>query len=80
MKCDHLLAEAIANLENLKPGEKFVVKDLFVGSNWKALSRGDKLHFGRVFKNQVKEGSIPGVQYIGKAANNSAQYEKTEEN
>ena len=56
----------------------FVLKDLFDGIEWSALPRGEKLSFGRFFKNEVIDGRIAGVAYIGKANNNSAQYKRIE--
>ena len=57
-------------------GTHFVVKDLFEGYEWNSLSRGDRLSFGRVFKNAVQSGCVAGVMYEGKRANNSAGYVK----
>lgn len=69
-----LLASISDNLSALEPGTVFFVKGLFVGTDWLALSRGDKLGFGRYFKRQVAMGSVSNVEYVGKADNNSAQY------
>ena len=44
--------------------------------NGKNLPVGDRLGFGKYFKNQVLENAVATVQYIGKAQNNSAQYKK----
>ena len=54
----------------------FVAKDLFEGYEWNGLSRGDKLSFGRTFKNTVTSGGLAGVRYLGKRDNNSAEYMK----
>lgn len=56
----------------------FILRDLFDGIEWSALSKGERLSFGRLFKNEVTNGKIPGVVYIGKADNNSAQYKRIE--
>ena len=61
----------------LKIGYEFVLKDLFEGVDWNSLPRGDKLGFGKYFKNEVKDGRIPNISYAGKAQNNSAKYIKT---
>ena len=55
----------------------FLAKDLFTGAEWNQLQRGEKLSFGKRFKNAVIDGKFPDVVYIGKAPNNSAQYKKT---
>ncbi|MCF0231294.1 MAG: DUF1413 domain-containing protein, partial [Enterococcus sp.] len=36
----------------------------------------EKIMFGKNFKNDVNNGSIPQVRYVGKAQNNSARYIK----
>ena len=59
--------------------KKFKVCDLFPDVKWNTLSRGDKLRFGKLFANAVKDKKIKGVRRIGKAENNSALYEKIEE-
>jgi len=54
----------------------FVLKDLFSGTEWNQLEKGQKLSFGRYFKSAINDGVLANVQYIGKAANNSARYKK----
>lgn len=67
---------AISKTNKLKNGVEFILKDLFDGVQWNKLSVGERLCFGRYFKNEVIEGKIPNVVYIGKAQNNSAKYKK----
>ncbi len=76
MDYNELLAEACARIDNLPAGQVFFVKDLFYGTGWNDLKRGEKLCFGKYFKKAVLTGMILGVQFIGKADNNSAQYMK----
>ena len=66
----------VPKIKQLKSGTVFFVKDLFEGMDWKRLSRGDKLAFGKFFKRKVELEQVPRVQYFGKADNNSAQYIK----
>lgn len=66
----------VPKIKQLRPGTVFFVKDLFEGSEWKQLSRGDKLAFGKFFKRKVELGQVLRVRYCGKADNNSAQYSK----
>lgn len=75
MDYEKLLGRARKNIENLPRGQVFFVKDLFRGTEWSRLSRGEKLGFGKFFKNAVSNQRIPAVQYLGKADNNSAQYQ-----
>ncbi len=69
-------AKALIAIEKIPPGTNFMVKDLFEGIDWNSLTKGDRLSFGRYFKNAVKENVISDVGYIGKATNNSAIYIK----
>lgn len=70
------LQRAEKAIEEVKVEQTFVVKDLFDGVEWSNLSKGDRQRFGKVFKNEVLEGTIPNLRYIGKEGNNSAKYEK----
>ncbi len=79
MDHNELLSKATKQLCNISANKVFFVKDLFLGAEWNALGRGDKLGFGRYFKTAVMNGSVPNVEYIGKADNNSAQYKKKPE-
>ena len=73
---DQLFPLALQSIGRLHSGETFVVKDLFQGTEWNTLPKGDKLGFGREFKRKVNGGQVPNVSYVRKAANNSAIYRK----
>ena len=70
---------AKSKIEALPNGQTFVLRDLFCGTDWEALKVGDRLSFGKHFKNAVLEKGITNVTYLGRADNNSAQYQKTKE-
>lgn len=76
MDYNNLLEEAREYIENVPSGSIFVVKELFNGTRWNELARGDKVHFGKYFKNAVTDNRLPEVEFIGRARNNSAQYRK----
>ena len=61
---------------NLAYGNCFIVKDLFTGTVWEQLDKGEKIGFGRFFANEVKEGNIPHVIRDGKTTQNHAKYKK----
>lgn len=67
---------AISKTGALPQGTVFVLKDLFVGTEWNTLSNGERRELGRQFKIKVNHGLVPNVKFIGKAQNNSSQYEK----
>lgn len=79
MDYNDLLVNARTHIKKLPVGQVFFVKDLFYGTEWNELERGEKLGFGRCFKKAVQDKSVVGVQFIGKADNNSAQYRKIQE-
>ena len=70
------LNRAISKTGELNSGTEFCLKDLFDGVEWNDLAVGARLGFGRYFKNEVLEGHIPNIVYVGKAQNNSAKYRK----
>lgn len=76
MNSELWMGKARESLRKIKPGAMFSAKDLFEGVEWNNLPKGDRLGFGRYFKNAVISGAIANVEYIGKKQNNSAQYRK----
>lgn len=78
MPYEEALAIALMKIDSLDSGTEFGVKDLFEGTFWNNLDKGTRLNVGRNFKNRVDNNLIPEIQYIGKAANNSARYRKVE--
>ena len=76
MNYDKWILRATEQINDIPYNSIFVLKDLFIGTEWNNLERGEKLSLGRYFKNQVLEHKMSGITYIGKAANNSAQYKK----
>ena len=48
---DKLLEVAKRELVNLKPGEVFLLRDLFKGYEWNRISRSDRLLMGILFIN-----------------------------
>ncbi|SFJ99508.1 MULTISPECIES: single-stranded DNA-binding protein [unclassified Bacillus (in: firmicutes)] len=68
---------AIQEVENLNPGEMFLVKDLFKGYEWNRLAIGDRRSLGALFLHEVKYGELSGVIEIGiKSSANQQQYKK----
>lgn len=76
MDYNELLHIAERQIDEVPINNDFFVKDLFTGTKWTSLPRGDKLGFGRFFKNKVISGTIDNIEYIGKDQNNSAKYKK----
>ncbi len=76
MNTELLLGKARESIKKLKKGKHFVIKDLFKGTEWNDLSRGDKTSFGRIFKNEVVSGKYSDVKYVRRRNNNSSEYTK----
>lgn len=68
--------KAISKTGSIDFGAEFVLKDLFDGIEWNEPTSGSKQQLGRQFKNEVIEGLVPDIKWIGKANNNSAKYRK----
>ena len=66
----------LMEIPKIKDGQVFLAKDLFVGYDWAALSKNEKLSFGRYLKKQVLSKAVSGIAVVGNAGNGSAQYIK----
>ena len=62
--------------KDLRLGDSFEVKGLFKDVEWKQLSKGESISFGRYFSMMVKEGKIPNVIKIEREKNNHNKYKK----
>ena len=70
---NELLDEAKNELSKLKPGEVFLVRDLFKGYEWNRISRSDRLLLGTLFLNYIKTNDI-GVDAIEKTSSGQQRY------
>ena len=74
MECLNL---AIQEVENLKSGEVFLVKDLFKGYEWNRLAIGERRSLGALFLNEVRHSDLQAVVEVGlKSSANQQQYIK----
>lgn len=76
MNTELWMGRARESIQKLETGTPFALKDLFEGVEWRKLEKGDRLGFGKYFKNAVLSGTVSHVEYIGKLQNNSASYRK----
>ena len=65
-------------IEQLPAGKKFELRNLFQELEWEDLPKGDRISFGKYFKNEVLEKRIANVEFINRKKNNHAQYIKLE--
>lgn len=77
MDYENLLQKAEQKILALNADTEFFLKDLFEGTEWNKLKKGEKSSFGKLFKNSVDNGRFINIVYIGKAPNNSAIYKKS---
>lgn len=62
----------------IQVGKKFEVKHLFPGYEWEALSKGDRINFGKHFSDAVKDGRLPTVERCEQGKSHHNQYVKKE--
>ncbi|KML03286.1 single-stranded DNA-binding protein [Rossellomorea marisflavi] len=68
---------AIQEIDNLRYGEIFLVKDLFKGYEWNRLSIGDRRSLGSHFLHEVRYGRLKEYIDVGvKSSANQQQYIK----
>lgn len=74
MKHEEYLDIAKQAIGKLPAETVFEVKELFKGTTWNALSRGDRISFGRYFANAVKERKVPNVEQLERGKDNHSRY------
>ncbi len=72
---NELLEIAKNELVNLKPGEMFLVRDLFKGYEWNRISRSNRLLLGTLFLNFIKNIDID-IVVIEKTSSGQQRYQK----
>ena len=70
-----LLEQALRETANLKPGEIFLVKDLFRGYEWNRISRGERLLLGTLFLNYIKS-HLADINVLDKTSSGQQRYAK----
>lgn len=79
MDSDQMLDKARKAIAKLPINETFVVKDLFIGTEWNNLSANDQRAFGRFFQENIKKKKIKGIVKIENNKAHHAQYRKINE-
>ncbi|MFI3214474.1 MAG: single-stranded DNA-binding protein [Eubacteriales bacterium] len=74
MDTNDLLSYAIGEIENIKVGEKILLKDLFKGYEWNRIARKDRLLLGTLFLNSVNNNQIKNLSTYTKSASGQQQY------
>jgi hypothetical protein len=72
-----LVTQAISEVPKLQPGEKFMVRDLFLGYEWNRLSNYVRAQIGHGFYHQyAKDETLSQVDVLEKSARNQQLYSK----
>ena len=72
---NEMLIEAINETKNLKVGEIFLVRNLFMGYKWNRIPHKDRLLLGILFLNYVNKTN-DDLQAIEKTSSNQQRYKK----
>lgn len=71
---NELLKEAIEQLNNIRTGEVFIVKDLFRGYIWNRVPKNERLLLGTLFLNYIKTEKADKVFPDGKNSSGQQKY------
>lgn len=68
--------KAVLKIGALDKGKTFTLRDLFTGTDWNELNRGERLNFGKRFKETIINQSIPNVIVIDTPKGTATTYKK----
>lgn len=71
-----LLDIAISELDNIKSGEVFLLKDLFMGYKWNRLSIAVRTNIGILFISEVRDNPSLNLTILTKTASFHQKYKK----
>ena len=63
-------------LNELNPGEEFIVKDLFKGFQWNRISKGNRTRLGSMVFNFANNEGSDIIEILGKTPQNLQIYKK----
>jgi hypothetical protein len=70
------IKHALDELNNVRTGDIFVVRDLWVGHIWNRISIADRLLIGRLFYNAVKQQNPCPIEVLEKTKDKQQKYRK----
>ena len=71
-----LLEIAITTLQEVSPGEKFIVRELFRGFEWNRIGKSNRTKLGGLFYRYVSEHPELSIEPLGKTPQNQQIYIK----
>ncbi|MBO3444112.1 DUF1413 domain-containing protein [Clostridium sp. CCUG 7971] len=63
-------------LNELNPGEEFIVKDLFRGFEWNRIAKGYRTKLGSMVFNFTNHKGSTSIEPLGKTPKNQQRYKK----
>ena len=72
---DHLQM-CLGEMQKIKTGEVFMLRDLWKGYEWNRLPKPDRLMLGRFFYDTVTKQNPCQVEVLEKSTSNQQQYRK----
>lgn len=76
MELKDILIYLFEESKKLKPGEEFIVRDLYKGYEWNRIDRALRLNVGKAFMFKVDEFPEYGIEKINKNKANQQLYRK----
>lgn len=70
---DELMNQAISQLQSIKPGYTFFIKDLYTGIEWNYLPKNIRIQIGKLFLNYA-ENNKDHIEILDKTKSNHQQY------
>ena len=71
-----LLSNAQSEVKNLLTGEEFIVRDLFLGYEWKRIDKGNRTRLGSLFFAFAQSEGLAELAILGKTPQNQQIYRK----
>ena len=71
-----LLEISITTLQEVSPGEKFIVRELFRGFEWNRIGKSNRTKLGGLFYRYVSEHPELSIEPLGKTPQNQQIYVK----
>lgn len=71
-----LIAYAQTEMQNLLAGEEFMVKDLFLGYEWKRIDKGNRTRLGAAFLVFAQSAGAAQIEILGKTPQNQQLYRR----
>lgn len=73
---EDLLKIVKSTLDDLNPGEIFIVKELFRGFEWNRIAKGNRTKLGALVFNFAKSEGSTIIEPLGTTPQNQQQYKK----